>query len=130
MEQRFDVIDDPAIAELVVDFYTRARHDPLLGPVFLEAIGTTDEAWAEHLRRIADFWSSVLLATRRYQGRPMVVHAALPRIGPDHFARWLALFEQTARDRFTPGAADRFIEASQRIGRSFQAGLAMVRGEG
>lgn len=79
--------------ELVDVFYARVRADPVLGPIFNEAIG---ERWDAHLGKLSDFWSSVMLMTGRYKGAPMVVHAALPRAEPEHFRRWLDLFGQTA----------------------------------
>ncbi len=46
---------DAAIRHLVGRFYGRVREDPVLAPVFLAAVGGTDEAWAAHLDRITDF---------------------------------------------------------------------------
>ncbi|MDE1148671.1 MAG: group III truncated hemoglobin [Azospirillaceae bacterium] len=126
----FPTVTEDAIAALVAAFYDRARADALLGPVFLAVVGTAEEAWVRHRARISDFWSSVLLSTGRYEGRPMVVHAGLPEIGPDHFRRWLTLFGETAREMFAAEAADRIVAAATRIGRSLQMGLAVARGEG
>ncbi|MEA1649251.1 group III truncated hemoglobin [Nitrospirillum sp. BR 11164] len=129
MSQPFAAFTEESLAVLVRVFYDRARQDALLGPVFEGALGTTEGAWDRHRARIVDFWSSVLLSTGRYEGRPMVVHAALPMIGPDHFRRWLALFQETAQGLFTAAAADRLAEVSARIGRGLQMGLAVARGE-
>ncbi|ASG19789.1 group III truncated hemoglobin [Nitrospirillum viridazoti] len=129
MSQPFAAFTEESLTVLVRTFYDRARQDALLGPVFEGAVGTTEEAWDRHRARIVDFWSSVLLSTGRYEGRPMVVHAGLPMIGPDHFRRWLALFQETARGLFTAEAADRLAEVSARIGRSLQMGLAVARGK-
>ncbi|MBB6254060.1 group III truncated hemoglobin [Nitrospirillum iridis] len=129
MTQPFALFSEESLAVLVRVFYDRVRQDDLLGPIFHGAVGTTEEAWARHRARIVDFWSSVLLSTARYEGRPMVVHAGLPAIGPDHFRRWLALFDDTARSLFTPDAAARLAEVSTRIGRSLQMGLAVARGQ-
>jgi len=118
-------IDEDGIAELVLAFYARVRRDPLLGPVFHAAVGTTDAEWIAHLDRIAAFWSSVLLGTGRYQGRPMVAHAALPGIGAAHFERWLSLFGETAAALFEPEPAGRLADTAARIGRSLQHGLAL-----
>ena len=63
--------DEQQIKELVDSFYSRVRKDELLGPVFAEAIG---EGWDAHLVTMSDFWSSVLLASGRYKGNPMLVH--------------------------------------------------------
>ncbi|MDZ5646413.1 group III truncated hemoglobin [Nitrospirillum sp. BR 11828] len=129
MSHPFDAFTEESLTVLVRVFYDRVRQDDLLGPVFHAAVGTDEAAWDRHRARIVDFWSSVLLSTGRYEGRPMVVHAGLPMIGPDHFRRWLALFRDTAQGLFTTAAAERLAEVSTRIGRSLQMGLAVARGE-
>ncbi len=113
------------IRELVHAFYGRVRLDPELGPIFNGAV----EDWDEHLAKLCDFWSSVLLMTARFKGRPMAAHAQVPAIQPAHFAHWLALFETTARELWPAPAADLVVEKSQMIGRSLQLGLAVSRGE-
>ncbi len=119
-------IDEAMIRTLVHAFYGRVREDRVLGPIFDGAIG---EAWDAHLAKLCDFWSSVMLATGRFQGRPMQAHNRLPGIRTGHFGRWLALFEVTAREVCPPAAAALFIERSRMIGRSLELGLAVSRGE-
>lgn len=118
-------VTEEIIATQVGAFYGRVRRDPVLGPVFNEAI----EDWDEHLAKLCDFWSSVLLATGRFRGSPMAAHARRPAIRDEHFALWLDLFERTAREVCPPAAADLFVERSQMIGRSLRLGLAVTRGE-
>lgn len=118
-------ITEPMIRELVHTFYTRVRQDELLGPIF----NTHVQDWPEHLDRLCAFWSSVTLMTGRYKGRPVPAHAKLPGITGQHFAHWLALFAQTARDVCPPEAAELFIDRSQRIAQSLQNAIAFVRGE-
>jgi len=112
-------IDEPMIQALVHGFYDRVRKDPLLGPVFDSRISD----WGPHLERMCAFWSSVALATGRYQGRPMARHITLPVDGR-HFDRWLALFEQTAAELCPPAAAMHFIVAARRIAESLELGIA------
>lgn len=119
-------IDEVMIRDLVHAFYGRVREDRALGPIFDKAIG---EAWDAHLAKLCDFWSSVMLATGRFQGRPMQAHNRLADIRPQHFGRWLALFGATARDICPPSAAALFIERATMIGRSLEMGLAVSRGE-
>jgi len=73
------------------------------------------------------FWSSVALMTGRYHGTPMVKHMPLP-VDADHFDRWLALFEQTAREICPPEAAAHFIERAGRIAASLALGIANGQG--
>jgi hemoglobin len=78
------------IRRFVDAFYAEVRRDPELGPIFDGRIGGR---WDEHLGRMVDFWSSILLASGRYEGNPREKHAAVPDIRSEHFDRWLALFE-------------------------------------
>ena len=118
-------IDEDMIRRQVHAFYGRVRLDPVLGPVFNDAI----EDWDEHLAKLCDFWSSVLLMTGRFKGSPMAAHARRPDIRNDHFPLWLDLFERTAREVCPPAAAELFVEKSRMIGRSLSLGLAVSRGE-
>jgi len=111
-------ITEPAIAALVDRFYAKARRDPLIGPVFNDAVGD----WDEHLGKLCDFWSSVVLTTGRYKGNPMAAHMKLP-IEPHFFARWLALWQETAGEVFAPEPAAAFRDKAGRIAESLKLGL-------
>ena len=116
-------IDEPMIARLVDGFYDRVRADPLIGPVFNDRI----QDWGPHLEQMRLFWSSVALMSGVYHGRPMPKHLPLP-VDARHFDRWLALFEQTARELCPPAAADHFIERARRIAESLELGIAGANG--
>lgn len=118
-------IDEDLIRRQVHAFYARVRQDAVLGPVFNEAV----DDWDEHLAKLCDFWSSVLLMTGRFKGSPMAAHARRPAIQNEHFPLWLDLFERTAREICPPRAAALFVEKSRMIGRSLSLGLAVSRGE-
>jgi hemoglobin len=81
---------DQDIERFVARFYAEVRRDPELGPIFEARIGAR---WPDHLERMVDFWSSILLATGCYQGNPMEKHAAVPQIESRHYDRWLEIFE-------------------------------------
>lgn len=117
-------LDDASIRLLVQTFYDRARQDELIGPVFNGAV----HDWDDHIGKITDFWSSMLLKTGRYNGRPMRPHFLLPIKGA-HFDRWLQLFEVTARELFSEPIAQEFISRARRIADSFEMNLATMRGE-
>jgi len=116
-------IDEAMIERLVRGFYAYVREDEVLGPVFAAKI--TD--WEPHLQRMFAFWSAVALMSGRYHGQPMAKHMPLP-IDADHFDRWLALFERTARELCPPKAADHFVMLAQRIAESLELGIATGRG--
>ena len=116
----FDDITEPAIAMLVDRFYAKARRDPLIGPLFNEAV----RDWDEHLRRLCDFWSSVMLTTGRYKGNPMAVHLRhRAAIRPAMFERWLQLWRETARETLSARGAAGVIDKADRIAESLQLGM-------
>jgi hemoglobin len=71
----------------------------------------------------------VVLSTRRFTGRPMQKHVAIPEIAPAHFARWLELFRRTANEVCPPEAAALFAAKAEMIAESLQLGVAASRGE-
>jgi hemoglobin len=119
------------IEDLVATFYARIRTHPSLGPIFERVIG---DDWTPHLKVMCNFWSSVMLTTGRYKGRPIPAHVRInrqpegsiepPLIQPKHFAEWLTLFEATAKDLFAPDLAASFIEKANRIAESLKLGFA------
>lgn len=115
------ILDEASLAGFLDAFYARVRRDSLIGPVFAAAIPEAD--WPHHMETIRSFWSSVLLKTGRYKGNPFGRHQALGTLTPEHFARWLGLFAETANARFDPGIAAILIERAHRIGDSLKAGL-------
>ncbi|MGP9811027.1 group III truncated hemoglobin [Rhodopseudomonas sp. NSM] len=117
-------ITEAEIATMVRTFYTRARDDELIGPIFDRAV----DDWDHHIAQITDFWSSMLLKTGRYGGRPMRPHLVLD-LEPAHFDRWLALFEATASELFAPELAAAFIVRARRIADSFEMGIATTQGK-
>ncbi|MES1196941.1 MAG: group III truncated hemoglobin [Steroidobacter sp.] len=116
-------IDDAMIERLVQGFYARIRSDEVLGPIFAERISN----WEPHLRRMCEFWSSVVLMSGRYHGQPMSKHLPLP-VDAHHFDRWLMIFETAARELCPAAAADHFIKLAQRIAASLELGIASNRG--
>jgi hemoglobin len=115
---RFADITEPAIAALVARFYAKARRDPLIGPVFENAV----DDWDEHLRTLNAFWSSVMLTSGRYKGNPMAAHLKLP-IEPRFFEQWLALWHETAAELFAPNPAAQFAAKAERIAESLKLAL-------
>lgn len=118
-------IDEALIRTQVYAFYEKVRADAVLAPIFEAKI--TD--WDPHLERMCDFWSSVLLMSGRYHGRPMPMHAAIPGIAPEHFERWLSLFRETASEVCPPDAAALFVAKAELIGESLLIGIAVSRGQ-
>ena len=112
------VASEKAIGLCVRRFYEQAQKDPLLAPVFEVSIAD----WEHHFSKLQDFWSRALLGTERYSGFPFPAHLQLP-VEPEHFARWLALFEQTARETLSPALAENAVEKARHMAACFQSGI-------
>ncbi|MEQ8404476.1 MAG: group III truncated hemoglobin [Oceanicaulis sp.] len=112
-------VNEAFIDALVETFYARVREDDLLGPVFAHAIGAD---WAGHLATMKQFWQSVALGSGAYSGRPIPAHHKhVDRMGPEHFTRWLSLFERTLEDiSENDDARAFFMVRAERIGARFQ----------
>jgi hemoglobin len=119
-------VTEAMIEALVHRFYADVRRDAVLGPIFEQAIGND---WDDHLAKLCDFWSSVLLMTGRFKGAPMAVHARLTAIEPAHFDRSLELFHSAAEAVCPAPAAALFSSKAEIIAQSLQLGIAAARGE-
>ena len=120
-------IDEAALTRLVDLFYERVRADDLIGPVFDSAIAD----WPEHLDKLQSFWSSVMLTSGRYKGRPLPAHIKhQARIDAAAFERWLALWKRTTEELFEPASAAALQEKAARIAESLQLGIRFAAGEG
>jgi hemoglobin len=97
-----DIHSEADIKLLVDTFYSKVHQDQLLDPVFN---GFAHVDWSRHLPIMYDFWSSILLGTSRYHGRPFPKHMPLP-IDATHFQRWLELFEATIDELFAGPKAE------------------------
>ena len=119
-------ISEAALERLVALFYGRVRRDPLIGPVFEGAIGD----WPEHLDKLQAFWSSVMLTSGRYKGRPLPAHIKHgDAINPAAFARWLALWRDATAEVLPPEAASAMQEKAERIAESLSLGISIARGD-
>ena len=116
----FQEIDEAALARLIPLFYARVRADDLIGPLFNEAV----DDWPEHLDRLGDFWSSVMLTSGRYKGQPVPAHQKHgSRISPELFDRWLALWDESSAALMTPEAAAALQDRARRIAESLKLAL-------
>lgn len=106
-----------AIRNCVSTFYEKGARDPLLAPIFRNI-----PEFEKHMGVVADFWSKALLGTERYAGHPFAAHIHLP-VEPEHFARWLELFSQTARETLPPAQAEQAIAKADHMTQCFQRGL-------
>ena len=116
-------ITEANIEALVYAFYARVRAHETLGPIFNAALAGR---WDAHLARMGDFWSSVLLTSRRYYGQPLHAHLLVQGLKPEHFRDWLELFQETLSELFVPEVAGRIFIAASRMSERMQ-GVLFVR---
>lgn len=121
-----DMLEEAMIHDVVHGFYDKIRVDELLGPIFNGVIPA--DQWPHHLAKMCDFWSSTLLRTYRYEGRPLPPHLAIPELEEEHFRRWLALFQATVERVCPPEVATLFMDRALRIAHSFRLAIALSRG--
>ncbi len=111
---------ESALDRLIPQFYERICADAVLGPIFTDAVAD----WPAHHAQLIDFWSSVMLATGRYKGNPVAVHARhRDRIAPAMFDRWLAIWEQTTEELMPPADALALQAKAARIAESLKLAL-------
>lgn len=122
-----DDLTEDLIKAVVYDFYDQIRVDPLLAPVFNQRISNAE--WPIHLNKMCDFWSSSILRTNRYDGRPLPPHLSIPELSDVHFERWLTLFHNTVHRLCSDESAEVFFELARRIARSFRMAVAFHRGQ-
>jgi hemoglobin len=119
MTARFDM-DEAGLQSVVRLFYARIRQDAELGPIFNDAI----QDWPEHLEKLTDFWSSVMLSTGRYKGRPVPAHLKhADRITPRLFQRWLKIWTETTNELMEPECAQALQAKAARIAESLQLAM-------
>ncbi|WP_237153608.1 group III truncated hemoglobin [Oryzibacter oryziterrae] len=119
-------INEDTIHALVHGFYGKAMADPLLGPIFAREVPA--ELWPHHLEKMCAFWSSTLLKSGRYHGRPLPPHLALPELDDRLFGRWLQLFKETLSEVFVAEDAASTIALAERIAHSFRLARAFHEG--
>jgi hemoglobin len=120
-------ITESSLKQLVDTFYARVRQDDLIGPVFNGAI----KDWPDHLERLQAFWSSVMLTSGRYKGRPLPAHIKHgDAINPKSFERWLGLWRETTSELLDEESAAAMQEKAERIAESLMLGIQFHRGEG
>lgn len=107
------------ISDLLHDFYASVRKDDLIGSIFEDAIG---DHWDEHIEKIERFWSTLMLGSDSYHGRPFPPHLKL-NLKPEHFKRWLELFFETTDENFHGQKADEIKMKALQIGRNFLANI-------
>lgn len=124
---RLDSVNEDTIHALVHGFYDAVLKDAVIGPIFAREVAK--DHWPAHLDKMCAFWSSLLLRTRRYQGRPLRPHLQIPELSDEHFRQWLSLFGETAKRVFNAEDAAAVTAVATKIAQSFRLSIAFQRGE-
>ena len=114
-----------AIERMVRTFYERSFADPVLGPIFREAI----HDFEPHVARVVDFWCDMIHSTKRYKGNVYAAHMKL-NFEVDAFVRWIATLESAANDSLAPQDAAKAVRIANHMAGSFKAGLFPFTGKG
>lgn len=112
-----DIVNEADIRNLVNTFYGKVRQDELLAPIFETVIGNR---WDHHLERMTDFWSTLLLYTKKFSDDPLNKHLPLP-LNKEHFDRWLLLFHGTVDELFQGQIAENAKKRAYSIARIMKA---------
>ena len=90
-------------------FYERALADEVIGYIFKDVAKLDLE---HHLPIIGAFWETMLFQSGNYAGygrNPLEVHKTLhlrSALKPEHFGRWLELFERSVDEEFAGERAE------------------------
>ncbi|PHS40674.1 MAG: globin [Sulfurovum sp.] len=123
-----DKITKDNIETMVMNFYRRVLKDDLVGPYFIEELGDDmdNKYWQPHLKRLVDFWESVVQGDTSYKRNPFTPHMMMEDLNLEVFERWLKLFFETVDEVYEPQIADRFKERSNTIAGNFMRNLGLV----
>lgn len=110
-----DIQSGEGVQQMVVSFYNNARQDPLLGPIFDQAISD----WQEHLPTMFQFWERLLFGLIGYTENPFQKHLNLS-LDKEHFAKWVRIFTQTIDENFSGLKAEEAKRLARNIAGTFQ----------
>lgn len=115
-----DIQDRADIEFLINEFYKTVIDDQVIGYIFTDVVKLD---WERHIPIMYDFWETTLLGAMKYKGNPMTKHIQLNRkesLQPEHFERWINLWETTTKANFSGEKANEAIQRAKSI-----AGLMM-----
>jgi hemoglobin len=120
-------LTEELIRKVIPAFYRKVRLDPVLGPVFAEAIG---DEWDHHIERIIQFWLTATRLGSGYESRNFLpAHLRHARIHADQLPRWLELFRETTAEYCSREAATVLVDIAQRMAETIQVGLSRRQGQ-
>lgn len=124
-------IDSPERLEVFLrNFYRDVAQDDLIGPLFND-VAQVD--WTSHIPKIAAFWNRFLFGISGYSGNPMAAHSKVHSqhpFTPQHFERWLSLFNQALDDCWQGSNVDRMKKLAANVAavHAKQLGVEVISG--
>lgn len=114
-------LTEALIRKVIPAFYEKVRPDPVLGPVFADAIG---DDWDHHIERIIQFWLTATRLGSGYESRNFLpAHLRHGSIRVQQLPRWLELFRETTAEHCSPEAASVLLDIAQRMAETIAVGL-------
>ncbi len=107
-----EITSEEDVKELVLAFYEEVRKDELIGPHFAHL------HWDEHLPKMIQFWSFVLLDKPGYTTQVYEKHQHM-RLDTAHFDRWVELWTAAVHSRFQGALAEAAIQRARLLGWTF-----------
>lgn len=122
-----DKITKENIETMVMNFYSRILKDDIVGPFFIEEFGEDmdNKYWKPHLKKLVDFWASIVLGDSTYKRDPFKPHILMD-LERETFEQWLKLFFETLDEIYEPEMADIFKERSTTIAGNFMRNLGLA----
>ncbi|GAB3428741.1 group III truncated hemoglobin [Niabella aquatica] len=102
-----DVSNREDIEMVVRSFYEKVKEDAAIGFFFTEVIPVD---WKKHIPLMCAFWENVLFFSGNYEGNPITTHRGINQrfaTKPEHFQKWLDLFNTSVDDLFAGVNADK-----------------------
>lgn len=110
-----DIASRNDVEYLVNNFYKKVLKDDVIGYLFTDVVQLD---WEKHMPIMYDFWESILLGKSNYKGNAMLKHIDLNKkesLRPEHFERWLLLWEDTLNKNFSGKKADEALSRARQI---------------
>ena len=116
-----NTINDENIERLVRTFYPSVLEDEIVGPFFIEKLGSdiSSAKWEEHLVLLSQFWAFAILGDEAYTGHPLAPHFEIEGISREAFKQWLRLFYNAVDKTYTENIGEFFKTKSSDIAENF-----------
>ncbi len=120
-----NTINDENIERLVRTFYPSVLEDKIVGPFFIEKLGSdiSSAKWEEHLVLLSQFWAFTILGDEAYTGHPLAPHFEIEGISREAFKQWLRLFYDAVDKTYTENIGEFFKTKSADIAENFMRKL-------